>query len=63
MSIMIALSHLAASGSPSHDMMGPMELPRAGPTLPMLLKVMLIASAPSMPNITMTNVITATSIK
>lgn len=49
MSIISEQNHLAMSGSWLHDMVGPISTPKVGPTLPILLNVMVMAFVLSMP--------------
>ena len=49
MSISTEHSHLAKSGSCAHDMVGPISIPKVGPTLLSALSVMVMALVLSIP--------------
>ena len=49
MSIMSEQNHLARSGSSLHDMVGPISVPKVGPTFPTQLSVMVMELVLSIP--------------
>ena len=49
MSIISEQNHFATSGSSLHDIVGPISVPKVGPTLPTQLRVMVMALVLSMP--------------